>query len=146
MTVLAFVLGAALTVIAALHVYWGIGGVWPGTDPKSCARAVAGFKDIDAMPSPFACFAVAAVAGAAALIVLALGGVFASPFDPMPLAGAALFIALALLFRGVLGFTPFWRRLTPEMPFAKYDLRYYSPLCLALGAGIAILAFEGFAA
>lgn len=145
MTVLAFLLGAVLTLIAALHVYWGIGGVWPGTDPKSCARAVAGFKGIDAMPSPFACFAVAAAIITAALVVLALGSVFASPFDRLSLTGAALFIALAFLFRGALGFTPWWRRLTPEMPFARLDLRYYSPLCLVLGAGITLLAIEGFA-
>jgi hypothetical protein len=145
MTVLALVLGAVLTMIAALHAYWGIGGVWPGTDPQSCARAVAGFKGIDAMPSPFACFAVAAVIVAAALVVLALDSVFASPFDRLSLAGAALFVALAFLFRGVLGFTPFWRSLTPEMPFARLDLRYYSPLCLLLGIGIAVLALKGFA-
>lgn len=145
MTLLAYVLGAVLTMIAALHVYWGLGGVWPGTDPRSCARAVAGFKGIEAMPSPFACFAVAAVIVATALVVLALGSVFATPFDRLSLAGAALFVALAFLFRGVLGFTPLWRRLTPEMPFAKYDLGYYSPLCLVLGIGIAVLALEGFA-
>ena len=30
-------------VIAALHAYWGFGGVWPGTDAASCARTVGGF-------------------------------------------------------------------------------------------------------
>jgi hypothetical protein len=146
MTLLAFVLALPLILIAALHVYWGIGGIWPGSDPKSCARAVAGFRGIDAMPSPAACFAVAAVIIAATQVVLALGGVFASPFDRISLAGAAFFIALAFLGRGLIGFMPFWRRLTPEMPFARLDLRYYSPLCLALGAGLAVLAFKGFAA
>ena len=143
---LALVLAVPLILIAALHVYWGIGGIWPGTDPQSCARAVAGFRGVDAMPSTAACFAVAAVIIVATLVVLALGGVFASPLDRISLAGAAFFIALVFLGRGLMGFMPFWRRLTPEMPFARLDLRYYSPLCLALGAGLAILALEGFAA
>jgi hypothetical protein len=144
-TILAIVLAVPLTLVAALHAYWGIGGVWPGTDARSCARAVAGFAGIEAMPSPAACFAVAAVIVAVTLLVLALGGVFASPFDRQPLAGAALFAALAFIGRGAAGFTPAWRRLTPEMPFARLDLRYYSPLCLLLGIGIAVLALEGFA-
>ena len=146
MTLLATLLGAVLTVIAALHAYWGIGGVWPGTDSRSCARAVAGFKGIEAMPSAAASFAVAAALAVAALVVMALGGVFASPFEPLPLAGAALFVALAFLGRGLLGFTPGWRRRTPEMPFARLDVRYYSPLCLVIGVGIAILALSAFMA
>jgi hypothetical protein len=146
MIALAIMLGGVLTLIAALHAYWGIGGIWPGTDPKSCARAVGGFAGAETMPSAGACFAVAAMIASAALVALAAAGVFASRFDRLPLAGAALFVALVFLFRGVLGFTPMWRRLTPELPFARLDVRYYSPLCLLLGAGFAILALEGFSA
>jgi hypothetical protein len=146
MIALALVLAVALVAIATLHVYWGIGGIWPGTDGASCARAVVGFKGIHEMPSPAASFAVAAMIITAALVALALSGVIASPFDRLPLAGAALFIALVFLGRGVAGFTPAWRRLACEMPFARLDVRYYSPLCLVLGAGFAVLAIEGFAA
>jgi hypothetical protein len=144
-TVLALTLAVVLTLVAALHVYWGIGGIWPGSDPKSCARAVVGFAGIEAMPSLFAGFAVAAAIIAAALVALALGGWFASPFDRVPLCGAALFIGLVFLGRGIAGFTPAWRRLTPEMPFARLDMRYYSPLCLIIGAGFVSLALQGFA-
>lgn len=146
MSPLAVVIAIPLSVIAALHAYWGIGGVWPGVDQKSCARTVAGFKGIETMPSTAAAFAVAALIVIVALIVLALGGLFASPFARESLAGAAFFAALVFLFRGVLGFTAYWRRLTPEMPFARLDTRYYSPLCLVIGAALAILAFQGLAA
>jgi hypothetical protein len=64
----------------------------------------------------------------------------------LQLAGAAFFIALVFLGRGIAGFTSAWRRLTPEMPFARLDVRYYSPLCLVLGAGFIVLALEGFSA
>ena len=30
---------------------------------------------------------------------------------------------------------------TPEQPFATLDVRYYSPLCLAIGIGFAALTF-----
>ncbi|BCH20747.1 hypothetical protein MesoLjLb_05320 [Mesorhizobium sp. L-8-3] len=145
MSLLAVIIAVPLTAIAALHAYWGIGGVWPGADQRSCARAVAGFKGIDTMPSPAACFAVAGLVVAVTLVVLALGDLFASPFARQSLAGAAFFVALVFLFRGLLGFTSYWRRLTPEMPFARLDARYYSPLCLVVGAALAVLAFEGLA-
>jgi hypothetical protein len=140
---LALALAIPLTAIAALHAYWGIGGVWPGTDRASCARAVVGFNNL--MPSPAACFAVAIVILVTLLVALALGGWFATPLDRIRLSGMALLIGLGFLARGVAGYTPWWRRLTPEQPFARLDTRFYSPLCLALGAGFVALSFGGFA-
>ena len=145
MTLLAWLLAAVLTLIAALHVYWGIGGVWPGKDARSCAHAVVGFRGIDAMPSLIASFAVAGVLIAAALVALAVGGIFAQPFAIMSLAGVSIFLGATFLFRGIFGFTPWWRQLTPEMPFARLDMRYYSPFCLLLGFGLVILGIGGFA-
>ena len=144
MTTLAFALSAVLLLITALHAYWGIGGIWPGKDAASCAHTVAGFRGVDEMPSPAASFAVAACLGLATLWPLALEGVFASPFPKEGLAATALLIALVFLGRGIAGFTPWWRRLTPEQPFARLDQRYYSPLCLLIGAGFAILAITEF--
>lgn len=144
MTVLAFALAAVLYLIASIHAYWGLGGVWPGTDQASCARAVVGASGIDTMPSPFASFAVTACLIVATLWPLALVGTFATPFPKAGLAASALMVALVFLGRGIAGFTPAWRRLTPEMPFARLDRQYYSPLCLAIGIGFVILAINGF--
>jgi len=144
MIVLAFALSAALLLVTAAHVYWGIGGIWPGTDRASCARAVVGFRDVDAMPSALACFSVAACLGLATLWPLALEGVVATPFDHAGLAATAVLIGLVFLGRGVLGFTPWWRRLAPEQPFARLDRRYYSPLSLLVGAGFIVLALSEF--
>jgi len=107
---------------------------------------VVGFKGVDAMPSTVACCAVAAMIIAASLLALSLGMLFATPFEQQPRAGAAFFVGLVFLGRGIAGFTPAWRRLTPEMPFANLDMRYYSPLCLLIGVGFVVLAVEGFAA
>lgn len=142
MTLIALALTVVLTFVAGLHVYWGIGGVWPGTDQRSLAHAVVGFRGVDATPSPTACFAVAACLVLAALWSAALAGLFASPFQLAGLVAGAVMLALVFLARGIAGFTPAWRRLTPEEPFATNDRRFFSPLCLALGAGFLVLAFE----
>ncbi|MBZ9893609.1 DUF3995 domain-containing protein [Mesorhizobium sp. B2-2-4] len=144
MIVLAFVLSFVLLVITALHVYWGIGGIWPGKDAASCAHAVVGFRGVDEMPAPFACFAVAACLALATLWPMALEGVFASPFPGQGLAATALLIGLVFLGRGIAGFTPRWRRLAPEQPFARLDRSLYSPLCLLIGLGFAVLAITEF--
>lgn len=140
MIVLAFALSFVLLLITALHVYWGIGGIWPGRDTATCAHAVVGFRGVDEMPTPFASFAVAACLALATLWPMALEGVFASPFPKAGLAATSLLFALVFLGRGIIGFTPWWRRIAPEQPFARLDLRYYSPLCLLIGLGFAVLA------
>lgn len=137
MILLAVILTLVLAAIAALHAYWGFGGLWPGRDAADCARRTGGFRGARSMPGPAACFAVAAALAIAALIPIFLVGRFG-----MLAALAGLAVALVFLGRGVAGFTPAWRRLTPEQPFASLDVRYYSPLCLIIGAGFAAPAIK----
>lgn len=148
MTVLAAVLALLLAAIAALHAYWGVGGVWPGSDQTDLARRVAGFKDGGhrSAQSPIACFLVAAALFFSAIVALVLGGIIASPFPFFILGPAALVITLVFLGRGIAGYTPAWRRLTPVQPFARLDRLFYSPLCLLIGAGFFTLGIRGFSA
>ncbi len=145
MIVLASLLSIVLLLITALHVYWGLGGVWPGRDSASCADTVVGFEGVDEMPS-LACFAVAACLLLVTLWPMAVASAFATPFPPAGLAVVALVIALFFLGRGILGFTQRWRRLTPKKPFAELDVKFYSPLCLLIGCGFLFLAIGGFSA
>lgn len=145
MTLVAILVALMLVLLAALHVYWGLGGVWPGMDQKSCARAIAGFKGIDRMPSPPAAFGVAAALAVAALIALALAGIVTLPLPAALIRLGGLGAALVFLGRGIAGFTPAWRRITPEMPFARNDRLYFSPLCLLIGAGFTLLLIQGVA-
>jgi hypothetical protein len=144
MILLAWLLSTILLLVTALHVYWGIGGIWPGRDAASCAHAVVGFRGVDEMPSSAAAFAVAACLALATLWPVALQGVFATPFPRQGLAATAVMIGLVFAGRGVAGFTPWWRRLAPEQPFARLDTRLYSPLCLAIGIGFIVLGIGGF--
>jgi hypothetical protein len=137
------VLALVLAVLAALHAYWGAGGVWPGVDEANCARTVTGFRGRRRMPPPASAFAVAGLLAIAALVALGLGIAAIPPQASSLLWLAGAGVALVFLGRGLLGFTPAWRRLTPEQPFARLDRRFYSPLCLAIGLGYAFLVFNG---
>jgi hypothetical protein len=145
MMLLSAVVALVLFAIAALHAYWGFGGVWPGTDAASCARTVGGFPGSSRMPGPGPCLAVTATLAAAALIALAQGGWIVLPLPALLFTLGAAGAALVFLGRGIAGFTPAWRRLTPEMPFARLDRQYYSPLCLLIGAAFVALVLKGFA-
>ncbi|MEH6525670.1 MAG: DUF3995 domain-containing protein [Sneathiella sp.] len=120
------------SVIAALHAVWGLGYTWPEKDSQSLARRVAGFKNIQTMPSQAACFVVAAFLVFAAIIILMAIGLF-TPLLPMVVLKVMLGgLAAGFCMRGIFSFMPFWRRMTPEQPFARLDRRYYGPLCLCL--------------
>lgn len=146
MSMLAVILAAILVVLAALHAYWGLGGLWPGTDEVSCARAVVGFRGVKEMPPSASAFAVAACLVIAAVWALALGNLMTLPLSGTPVALVGLLIALVFLGRGIAGFAPAWRRLACEQPFASLDVRYYSPLCIAIGLGLALLSIREFSA
>jgi len=142
MILLGSAVAVVLIAIAAIHAYWGLGGVWPGSDAADCARRVGGFRNARAMPGPGPSFAVAAALLLAAIV--AVVGSRGPSVAYAPLSGIfALGAAAVFLGRGIAGYTPAWRRLTPEMPFARYDVRYYSPLCLAIGAAFLIIASRG---
>jgi hypothetical protein len=136
---LALVLSVAMLLVAAVHAYWGVGGVWPGSDERTLARMVVGSKGIERMPAPSACFAVAATLLGAAFLPLMAVGILPGPWPAMVTTLGLAGCGLALAGRGVMSFVPFFRRFGPEEPFATLDRRLYGPLCLGLGAAFFIL-------
>lgn len=137
MTILALNLAAVLLIIGVLHGLWGF-RIWlPIGEEQQLARAVVGARDIVSMPPPLQCFLVAGALCGGALGLLMLIEFTTLPFVPLGLVqGGMGMFAVVFLMRGLVGFTPFWARITPEMPFRSLDRRVYSPLCLLLGAGI----------
>jgi len=140
---LALLLFATVSAIAVLHASWGLGNHWPAANAERLAKAAVGTPSVNRMPSPAQCFAVAAIlTGVASWPLFAVGLlVEAWPRWLTLFAGAG--IAAVFLGRGVAGFTSAWRSRFPEEPFATYDRRYYSPLCLALGAGYVAILIAG---
>lgn len=139
-TALAFLIFVVLTIVAVLHAYWAFGGRWPGHDELSLARTVVGSKGVTTMPARGPTLVVALLIFVAGVLALAPVGVSPIVLPPMLQTLAIAALAVVFLARGAIGFTPLFRRLQAEEPFATLDRRLYSPLCLALGAGFAVLA------
>jgi hypothetical protein len=137
---IAVALALLLAVIAGLHAYWGRGGLWPAASEQELIATVIGNGQARHMPSPGLCLLVALAIAVTALwpLLLAYG---IGPATLLRFGGFA--IMAVFLLRGIAGFLPAWRRLHPREPFASYDRRYYSPLCLLVAAGYAALLLQG---
>jgi hypothetical protein len=139
----AIVLALLLAAIAGLHAYWGRGGLWPAASEDELIATVIGNAGARRMPSPGLCLLVAlAIAVTAIWPLLLTQGSSAGALRPLILFGGFTIMAVFLL-RGIAGFLPAWRRLHPREPFASYDRRYYSPLCLLIATGYAVLLLQG---
>ena len=134
MTFVALLVSAILIVVAAVHFLWALGWWFPIRDEAELVKAVVGVKGAEWMPGPIPCaLVVAAMLIAAGLPWIAHGGVRQV---------VLILAATGFVIRGILPWRPFWRKLTPQEPFATYDRRFYGPLCLLLGLGFAVLALE----
>jgi len=138
---LAVLLSAVVLVIAGLHAYWGLGGCWPATSAERLAKAVVGRTSIRHMPSPGACFLVAAMLAGVAAWPLFAAGLVPEPWPRRLTVLAGIGVAAVFVGRGLAGYTSAWRRRFSEEPFARLDRLVYSPLCLLLGAGYTALLF-----
>ena len=141
---LAILLGLVLSALSALHLYWAFGGTWPARNQLDLVRTVVGDPRLKRMPSRGAAIAVAAALDMAAFLALLLAFRLAPVIDLIVTVGGCV-LGLVFVGRGVAGYTPLWRRRLPLEPFARLDRMVYSPLCLALGAGLVCLVATRFA-
>jgi succinate-acetate transporter protein len=131
---IAILLTLVVGAIAALHAYWGLGGLWPAANEATLARAVIG-DGRTRMPPPSQCFAVA----------LLLAAVAAWPWLVVTMPTnrtvmVVLMIIVAIFFlRALAAFSSRWRSHFPDQPFATNDRRFYGPLCFTLSAGYAAM-------
>jgi hypothetical protein len=125
---------AVLLLLAGLHLYWGLGGRWPGYDDNSLRLMVVGTKH-GRMYGFWPSAMVAAALASAALVVFARHSGLAGPFSWIVIAG---YVVLLLVF-GLRGLAPY---LTPafeyarDTPFFALNQSYYAPLCLLIAAGL----------
>jgi hypothetical protein len=126
------VTSGVLAAAAALHVAWGRRVSIPGIDGDRMAAAVVGSGDI---PSPAACYAVAAALGTGSLLVAGVP----SGLPRLRRLGQ-VGMAAALGGRGLIGLLGRTDLVAPgpvSDRFLVWDRRVYTPLCLALSAGAA---------
>ena len=130
-----------LAALAALHVYWGVGGVWPARDERGLVALVVGVTPTGRMPGLGACIVVTALLGFTAIVPLVARGLISAPW-PDALTTLALWgAAFVLLARGLLGYLD--RRLRPGivgLPYDRWNRALYSPLCVALAGCLAASA------
>ena len=132
--VLAVLAATLLALIATLHLYWALGGLWPGTDRATLKAKVLGGPAQMPFPGAPACLMVVAALALAMGIVLQLGGLLT--WLPASLArrlGTGL--AVMFLLRGLGGYgmqhLSYWRH---SPTFNHLNHRLYSPLCLGIAA------------
>ena len=135
---IAGIVSISLASVSVLHFLWAWGSTFPAHDQRSLAMTVAGFRGVTKMPPPLASLVVAIGLLGCAMVPLLLLFQQSSIGLPLKLIGFA--IGSGFVFRGSLGFTPWWRRRTPEQPFATLDRKYYSPFCLLVGTGLIVLS------
>ncbi|CAN3980386.1 DUF3995 domain-containing protein [Kitasatospora purpeofusca] len=128
----------ALAGTGALHALWTV-TPWPLRTPEEFADTVIGTGD--GVPPAAACAAVAGLLGTAAYLVAAEAGA-APAVGPARLRRAGVWtVSAVLLTRGAGGLMFFGGDLARRSErFRRLDARYYSPLCLALGTGAAVVA------
>ncbi len=133
----------ALAVVGALHGVWAV-TPWPLRTPEEFADAVVGAGE--GVPPAAACLGVAGLLGAASYLVAAEAGVVPAVGPARMRRAGVRAVSAVMLARGVGGLTLFGTVVERSERFRRLDRRYYSPLCLALGAGAAAVGWRGSAA
>ncbi|MDX1996921.1 MAG: DUF3995 domain-containing protein [Thermoanaerobaculia bacterium] len=133
---IAAIVAGVLAGLSLLHVYWCMVGI--------SGRSIA-LPEIDGrptfQPSRLASFAVAVALGLAAWLVAAQGGFVPPVVSPQVTRLGVIAVGVVFLLRAVGDFrlVGFFKRIRGT-PFARWDTRLFSPLCLALGLGCLWLA------
>jgi len=139
-TVVGTTTSVVIGVIALLHLAWAF-TPWPFADRERFAQVVVGLPGAAALPRifPVMSLAVAVGLGVAAYVV-------AAEADLVPAAGGRLLtialwaIVAVFALRGVAGPTGLMDSDGRPDVSRRMDLRVYSPLCIALAVGAAVVA------
>lgn len=118
--------------IAALHAAWALGWRWPGGSDEAFAERVIGSSQV---PPEWATWAVAGLLLSAAAMVRAT----AEGSESTLVRAGSWTVAGVLLARGAGGMGASLAGGLDSI-YARLDVSVYSPLCLALGAGTALIA------
>ncbi len=137
---IAVFIAVVLTPVALVHLYWAFGGLWPASSPGELVKTVIGDPGLKAMPPMAVTLVVAVLIFAAGLMpLLYLAGI---PAALPGWAGRYALWLLAAVFLGRGAVTYLWAAKAAALsePFQTLNFWYFSPLCLLLGIGFAILA------
>ena len=141
--VVAWIVVGTLAAIGLVHIYWALGGT-AGIVSGGSGAVIPEVGGRPAFtPGPALTLAVAALLEIAAALVALEGKLLVISGLPRALIRVgALGVAVVLAARGVGDFrlVGLFKRVRGTR-FARLDSRFYSPLCLALAAGIVVVAW-----
>ncbi|MBC7895195.1 MAG: DUF3995 domain-containing protein [Cytophagaceae bacterium] len=134
----ALALGATLAALSALHVYWAVRGVGGGAAIPTRADGSPVLR-----PGVPTTLAVAALLALACLIVLGRAGAVSLPVPPAMLRVGTWGICFTFVARtiGDFRYAGIFRRVKGT-PFARWDARLFTPLCAAMAAASAVVAWN----
>ena len=138
MNVLAAAVIAGLVALAGLHVYWGLGGLWPGRTEADLVARVVGLRR-GPMPGLWACLAVALALSSAAYIVAVRQGAPRLGLPEVLWTLGYWSVGTVFLLRGVAAYAPRVFSYAIDTPFYDINRYYYARLCLAIAAAMAIV-------
>ncbi|MCG6151393.1 DUF3995 domain-containing protein [Leptospira bandrabouensis] len=130
---LAFTSSFLLLSIAAIHVYWGFGGLWPGKTKQELIDLV--FGKGNKFPSPFICLLVAVFLFFFSILpIVWILKEELSLDDKKIFALRILLTMVSMIFflRGIFGYFSFITKQWKPI-FIYYTKRIYNPLCLIIG-------------
>ncbi len=136
-TLVAWLLIAVFAGLSLVHVYWLVGGR---------AGLLAAIPEVDGtpvfQPSTLSTFVVAIGLALCAVVIAATAGILRLPLSHTVLSWLTRALAVVLLVRAIGDFrlVGFFKRIHHSR-FAHLDTVVYSPLCLALAIGSAIVGF-----
>jgi hypothetical protein len=122
-----------LLAIAALHLYWGFGGFWPGTDADSLRATVVGTAR-GPMYGLAACAMVAGALGAAAALVVMRHTIGTTGLLRLVVLAGYCVMILVFAARGLAPYVSPVFEYARGRPFFDLNLWLYAPLCLAIAA------------
>jgi hypothetical protein len=131
---------AAFGSLSLVHIYWLFGGR---------AGRLAAIPEIDGQPmfqpSVLATLVVAIGLALCAIVIAGTAGMVTLPLSQTVLAWMTRALAVILLLRAIGDFrlVGFFKRIR-HTRFARLDTIVYSPLCLAMAIGTAIVGFAGY--
>jgi phosphate/sulfate permease len=126
-----------LCLVAAIHIYWALGGYWPGHDEASLVAMVIGSGSRKMPPVVTLLVSLSLLVGA--WLVLAIRGYLRPPWPSRLFTVAGWVMVGVFALRGTLGmFACKIRPADPGAPFEILNLIIYSPLCLVIAALIVV--------
>jgi uncharacterized SAM-binding protein YcdF (DUF218 family) len=139
MITLSIITSVIFLVLAAIHLYWAIGGLWPGKNTQELTNKVLGKGN--KFPSPVECLVVSFGLSLFSLICLTKFNIIDLPFTSSFKDALLLLIGAVFALRAIIFFLP-KLKLYGTSDFKRLNMLVYAPLCLTISFFIFILSFE----